>query len=124
MTVKESIIAYFAEIDRLAAGSVPELNSAVCRGMSVERMSLATRAANADASPTAENLNKVAEGFAAVAALVEGVKAATAEPATSFKALDAAAANVLAAGQVARRNVARAFARQQIAAARANAGRA
>lgn len=124
MTVNESIIAYFTEIDRLAAGAVPELDSAVCKGMNIERMSLAQRAANAEKTPTAENLDKVAEGFQAVAALVEGVKAHTGEPEASFSALNVAAANVVNAGQVARRNVARTFARQQVAAARANAVRA
>lgn len=124
MTVNESITAYFAEIDKLAAGSVPELDSAVCKGMAAERMSLAQRAANAQANPTAENLNLVAEGFAAVSALADGVRHTTGEPDASFAALNIAAANVVHAGQVARRQIARSFARQQIAAARANAVRA
>jgi len=87
-------------------------------------MSLAQRAANAQANPTAENLDALAEGFAAVSALVEGVKAQTGEDSGTFSALNIAANNVLYAGKSARRNVARSFARSQIAAARANAARA
>lgn len=124
MTVKQSIDSYFAEIDKLAAGSVPELDGALCKKMTIERMSLAARAANVDTTPTVSNLDLVAEGFANVAALVDGVRHTTGEPDASFAALNIAAANVVHAGQVARRQIARMIARSQIAAARANAGRA
>ncbi|HUW71555.1 MAG TPA: hypothetical protein VMX33_15115 [bacterium] len=106
---------FTASIQALARGRVPEVDASLVPGLALEQVALAQRAARADATPNAENLADLLESLKTIFGLVDSVRASVDEPPATFGAYGLAGLNLNDALASARRELARAAARSNIA---------